>query len=398
MRFIINKIWQFKLPVMLLAIILFAYGVGPYLPLDVKRFLYFWSHAFKQLLLFVLPFIIFSLLLFSIVHLKAGAVRLILILLPLLVVSNFLSIWLAYGSGNYIVEHAQLSLLTNINEMELEPLWNFSLPSLIPSSYAMIAAVVFGLLSVAYFPAQGQKISLTFSKITAFILNKLVLPFLPVMILGMMIKLQHDDTLELLFNNFAYIFGAISVVQVAYIVFLYMAINKFKSSLWMANLRNMMPPLITAFSTMSSAVTMPLTLIATRKNVHDPDVVNFVIPSTVNFHLIGDCIAMPICAMAIMVSFGYELPSISHYFIFSLYYSIARFSGAAIPGGGALILMPLCESMFGFTADMLLLIPILNLLFDPMITAMNVLGNGVFAIYFNKIYHAFKKPEPVMQS
>jgi len=266
------------------------------------------------------------------------------------------------------------------------------------TSYAMIAAVVFGLLSVAYFPERGQRIALTLSKITTFILNKIVLPFLPVMILGMIIKLQHDDTLDLLVKNFAYIFFAISVVQVAYIVFLYMAINKFKTSVWATNLRNMVPPLLTAFSTMSSAVTMPLTLIATRKNVHDPDVANFVIPSTVNFHLIGDCLAMPICAMAVMVSFGYELPSISHYFIFSLLYSVARFSGAAIPGGGALILMPLLESQFGFTADMLLLIPTLNLLFDPMITAMNVLGNGAFAILFNKIYHFFKKPGPVLQA
>lgn len=397
MRFIINKIWQFKLPVMLVAIILFAYGIGPYLPLDVKQFLYFWSHAFKQLLSFVLPFIIFSLLLFSIVHLKAGAMKLILILLPLLLVSNFISIWLAYGAGNIIVEHAQLSLLT-ATTVELEPLWHFSLPPLISSSSAMIAAVVFGLLSVAYFPERGQRISLVLSKITTFILNKIVLPFLPIMILGMIVKLQHEDTLELLVKNFAYIFSAISVVQVVYIVFLYMAINKFRASLWFGNLRNMFSPLLTAFSTMSSAVTMPLTLIATRKNVHDPDVVNFVIPSTVNFHLIGDCIAMPICAMAVMVSFGYELPSISHYFVFSLLYSVARFSGAAIPGGGALILMPLLESEFGFSADMLLLIPTLNLLFDPMITAMNVLGNGAFAIYFNKIYHFFKKPEPVLQS
>lgn len=396
MRVIINKIWQFKLPVMLVAIILFAWGFGPMLPVQVQSFLYFLALAFKELLIFALPLIIFSLILNSIVHLKAGAVRLILILLPLLCISNFLSIWIAYGAGTVILQNADLSLLTSLDSKNLEPLWNFAMPRWIPSHYAMVSAMAVGLLSTAYFPSQGQRLSHVLHKLTAFILNKLVLPFLPIMILGFVIKMQYDDMLEDLVQNYAYIFFTVALLQITYVVMLYVVVNKFKTSAWLANLRNMFPPLITAFSTMSSAVTMPLTLIATRKNVHDPDVVDFVIPSTVNFHLIGDCIAMPIFFMAIMLSFGYGLPTASAYFIFSLYYSVARFSAAAIPGGGALILMPLLETQFDFTGDMLGLVPTLNLMFDPMITAMNVLGNGAFAIIFSKIYHALKKPQPAI--
>jgi Na+/H+-dicarboxylate symporters len=165
-----------------------------------------------------------------------------------------------------------------------------------------------------------------------------------------------------------------------------MVVNNFKTKVWVNNLKNMIPPFITGFSTLSSAATMPFTLIATHKNVKDPDIVNFVIPSTVNFHLIGDCIAMPIFSMAIMLSFGYTLPSLNEYFIFSIYYMLARFSVAAIPGGGAIVIWPLLKGQFGFTGDMLALIQTLNLMFDPMITAMNVMGNGVFAILFDKLY------------
>ena len=398
MRFIINKIWQFKLPVALVAIILFAAMVGPSLPVKVQSFLYFLALAFKELLLFVLPLIIFSLILSSIVHLKAGAMRLIFILIPLLLISNFISIWVAYAAGNVILQTTELSLLSETTTRDLAPLWNFTLEPLVSSKYAMVAAMLFGLISATSFPAQGQRISAILNKITAFILNKLVLPFLPLMILGFVIKMQYDDILESLVHNYAYIFFVVGLLQITYVVMLYVVVNKFKTSAWIANLKNMFPPLLTAFSTMASAVTMPLTLIATRKNVHDPDVVNFVIPSTVNFHLIGDCLAMPIFAMAIMMSFGYGLPSIEQYFVFSLYYSVARFSAAAIPGGGALILMPLLASQFNFTDVMQGLIPTLNLMFDPMITAMNVLGNGAFAIIFGKIYHAFKKPDPAMST
>src|SRR4051812_11787408 len=113
MRFIINKIWQFKLPVMLVSIILFAAWVGPHLSVTVQSFLYFLSEAFITLLKFVLPFIIFSLILSSIVHIKAGAVRLILLLIPLILLSNIIAIWLAYGAGQIIVKHAELTVLTD---------------------------------------------------------------------------------------------------------------------------------------------------------------------------------------------------------------------------------------------------------------------------------------------
>lgn len=392
MRYIINKIWQFKLPVMLMAIIIFAAAVGPQLPLKVQSFLYFLALTFQKSLLFVLPFIIFSLILSSLVHLKGGAVKLILILIPMLCISNFVAIWIAYFAGNVIVQNADLSLLASSTTRDLQPLWNIEFPTWITSQTAMLLAVIVSFISTAFFQEQGQRVANFLNKITVFILNKIVLPLLPVMILGYVIKMQYDDILEDLVHNYAYIFFTVALLQVGYIVAVYIIVNKFKTSAWLANLKNMFPPLITAFSTMSSAVTMPLTLIATRKNVHDPDVVNFVIPSTVNFHLIGDCLAMPVFFMAIMVSFGYELPSLSHYFVFSLYYVVARFSAAGIPGGGALILMPLLVSQFNFTPTMLGLIPILNLVFDPMITAMNVLANGVFAIIFGKIYHMCKSP------
>jgi Na+/H+-dicarboxylate symporter len=398
MRIIINKIWQFKLPVMLVMIMLFAFWVGPHLSITVQSFLYFLSEAFKKLLSFVLPFIIFSLILASIVHIKAGAIRLILLLIPLILISNYASMWIAYLAGDIIVKNAEMTLLTNVTTKSLEPLWNFNLPSLISSEYAMIAAVLLGLLSTAYFPVQGKRVAAVLSKITAFILNKLVLPLLPVFILGIVIKMQYDDILEEMIYNYARIFALVAAVQVIYIVGLYFVVSKFRPMVCLNYLKNMFPPLITAFSTMSSAITMPLTLIATRKNVHDPDVVNFVIPSTVSFHTIGDIIAMPILFMAIMLSFGFDMPTIPQYFMFSLYYSLARFSSASIPGGGGLILIPLLESHFHFTTDMLGLTTTLNLMFDPMITAMNVLGNGVFAIVFAKIYHVIRKPDPVLTS
>jgi Na+/H+-dicarboxylate symporter len=398
MRIIVNKLWQFKLPLTLAAIILSAIFIGPYLPEGVQRFLYAISLSLKELLVFSLPFIVFSLILNSIVHLKGGAIRLILIVIPLMCVSNFIATWIAYFAGDVIVHKATLTVVKDIATKTLVPTWDLALPGWIETRYAMLLAIGFGLLSSAFFVSTGQKIAGVLNKITAFILNRLVIPLLPFMILGFVIKMQYEDVLDELINNYAYIFSMVAILQLVYILPWYVILAKFKTSVWLNYFKNMVPPFITGFSTLSSAATMPLTLIATRKNVHDPDVVNFVIPTTVNFHLIGDCLAMPIFAMALMLSFGYELPSMGAYLIFSLYYVLARFSAAAIPGGGAIVIWPLLMSQFGFTSDMLALIHTLNLVFDPMITSMNIMGNGAFAILFNKVFHwskGSKAPTPI---
>ncbi len=397
MHIIVSKLWQFKLPLTLLAIISFAILVGPMLPVPVQSMLYAVSLTLKELLIFALPFIVFSLILTSIVHLKSGAVKLILLLIPLMCLSNFIATWLAYFGGNYIIQQADLKVVTEMGTKALIPAWNLVLPTWIGTQYAMLAAIVLGLVCswVKPFTAPCQSVAGVFNKITIFILNRLVIPMLPFMILGFVIKMRYEDILQDIMSNYAYIFSMVALLQTLYIFPWYIILARFKASVWLEYFKNMIPPFITGFSTLSSAATMPLTLIATRKNVHDPDIVNFVIPSTVNFHLVGDCLAMPIFSMALMLMFGFPLPTMSQWLVFSLYYTAARFSAAAIPGGGAIVIWPLLISQFNFNSDMLALIYTLNLVYDPMITAMNIMSNGAFAILFNKIFHWTKKPEVV---
>ena len=130
---------------------------------------------------------------------------------------------------------------------------------------------------------------------------------------------------------------------------------------------------------MSSAASMPLTIIGTEKNAKNKDLVHTVVPATVNIHLIGDCIAIPCFAFAILKNFDIAQPDVATYFMFSIYFVIAKFSVAAIPGGGIIVMLPILEQYLGFNSNMLSLITALYILFDPIITSANVLGNGAFA-------------------
>ena len=47
------------------------------------------------------------------------------------------------------------------------------------------------------------------------------------------------------------------------------------------------------------------------------------------------------------------LPSLYEYLIFSFSFVIAKFSVAAIPGGGIIVMLPILENYLGFNAEML---------------------------------------------
>ena len=100
--------------------------------------------------------------------------------------------------------------------------------------------------------------------------------------------------------------------------------------------------------------------------------------SDVNIHW-WDCFAIPIFPHAVMKSFGMPEPSMLTYLVFVFYFVLAKFSVAAIPGGGIVVMLPILESCLKFNADMLSLITALYILFDLVITCANVLGNGAFA-------------------
>jgi Na+/H+-dicarboxylate symporter len=146
----------------------------------------------------------------------------------------------------------------------------------------------------------------------------------------------------------------------------------------------MLPAAITGVGTMSSAAAMPLTILGVEKNSKHSDLARAIIPATVNIHLIGDCFAIPIFAFAVLKNFGIEQPDFAAYLIFACYFVLAKFSVAAIPGGGILVMLPILESYLGFQPEMMSLITALYILFDPVITPANILGNGAFALIISK--------------
>lgn len=367
-----------KMPFILLGVILSAGIMTPWLPVPCRSVLYGVSLSLKSLIVFMLPFLIFGLLFKTAVQIAGKATKTILLILGAVCCSNFFSTFLSYWVGR-VAYRMDLPMALPPEGSALQAAWTFSLPKWIGNDQAMFAALLLGIILVRWKPVLAGKLSCWFEAG----INKLLKAFLciiPVFIAGFVVKLSHDEVIALILGKYALIFGLIACAVFSYVGSLYLLINRLQLSGFVQSVKNMLPAAIAGFGSMSSAAAMPLTILGTEKNSQNPDLARAVIPVTVNIHLIGDCFAIPIFAFAVLSSFGVAEPTFLGYLTFASYFVLAKFSVAAVPGGGILVMLPILESHLGFNAEMLSLITALYILFDPVITCANVFGNGAFAM------------------
>lgn len=378
-----------KMPFVLIIVIVAALILGKFISLETKQIFYAISLTIKSLIIFLLPVIIFGLLFKTMVSLARRATVVILLILLCVCTSNVISTFLSHYVGEWVY-HLDLSLVRPDHAQTLIPAWTWGFPGWIANDKAMFAGIVSGIVLGLFQSPKVQWLADTLDWIVLKILASFAW-LIPLFVAGFIMKLQFDGVVQIIFKDYTLIFGTIALALMAYIFFLYTLFNKFNLIKTFESLRNMLPAAIAGFGAMSSAAAMPLTIAGAQGNAKNKDLARSVIPLTVNIHLIGDCFAIPIFAYAVMKSYGMPEPSLYVYLIFLIYFVIAKFSVAAVPGGGILVMLPILEKHLGFNAEMLSLITALYVLFDPVITCANVLGNGAFAKGIDRLSQFFKK-------
>ncbi len=385
-----GKLADLKLPLILISEIILCLFFGDMVSVEIKSILYAMSLSIKEALLMVLPFIIFSFLLSSIGTLQKGALSFVVIAFLMVILSNFTATSLAGFLGTFTLNALDTIQPFTPSTLDLLPLWDLDFPSLLSNDTALFLGLLCGILISLTGFHKGQNLARYLQHYALLFLKRLFIPVIPVFVLGFILKMQHDGILELIVRNYLSVFVAITLLAFTYIILLYGLAANFSPQRWFTSIRNMIPALVTGFSTMSSASALPLITTASEKTSKNP-VVNGIVPLSINIHMIGDCFSLSILALAIMVSFGLPLPSASTFLTFTLFFVMARFSVAAVPGGGVLVILPVLESTLGFSPEMLSLILALYILFDPIATSANVFGNGAFALLFEKVYTGFRK-------
>ena len=378
-----SKLKNFAMPLIFLGALLFSMLMESIIPIQIKSILYAISLAVKEVLIFCLPFVIFALVVSSITKLGTKALKYIAIILPLICTSNFCNTMLSYLtsklclSGDWIMDKSIVTTAT------LLPAFTFRIPSIVSNDIALLSGVIGGLILGVKRTRYDSKIEDCLGKITQ-IFFKLLIPVMPIFIIGTMLKLQSDGVLVSILAHYLPILVVFICASFGMIILQLIVMSKFKLDKFIEYIKNIIPALVTAFGSMSSVAAMPMSIKGAEKNVSDAKNADIIIPCTVNIHLVGDCFFIPLVALAVMTTFGIETPNIPTYSVFALHFIIAKFAVAAVPGGGVLVMLPIMEKYLGLSADMLGLVTAIYVLFDPIITTCNVAGNGAMAIIFDK--------------
>lgn len=376
---------KFKTILMVLMAFFIPLFFGEFIPEFPKAVLYSISLSIKSILLFILPFIIFSFISCSITSLGGNAMGLIISLILCVFLSNLTAITTGYFVGyNYISHLQHVDLTLNGDSNILSPLWSFSLNSHIRNEVALFGGFALGLY-MNYKPnakimdglSRAQNIAHKF-------LKNVFIPILPIFILGFVFKFEHEGSLLTLLGKFKPIFFVVIATQISYLTLFLLIASNFNFSIFCNYLKNIVPVYITGLSTISSAATMPVTIVAAERNLRNSLFANTIIPATVNIHTVGSALSFTILALSTMWAFSMPLPGIYAFMAFAIPYALAKYSVAGIPGGVIIVAVPLLVKYLGFTPEMAGIISGLYLLFDPFGTATNVSGNSIFAILFYK--------------
>lgn len=138
-----------------------------------------------------------------------------------------------------------------------------------------------------------------------------------------------------------------------------------------------------AFSTSSSSATLPVSLHCVQQNLGIPkNIASFVLPlgSTINMN--GTAIFQGITAVFIAQAYGIEL-GIQNLLIIVVTATLSAVGAAGIPGGG-LVTLSIVLSSVGLPIEGIALVAGVDRLRDTVSTVVNILGDGVVAVYVSK--------------
>jgi Na+/H+-dicarboxylate symporter len=360
-----NNILQPKFPKLFFASLLAAiipFLFGDYYSLGFIQFFYTVAAIIKSLFICILPFLVFFLIAQAIINLNFQAIYLIFILVIFVFTSNLLAIVLGYFIGIWAAPHFGFSNLNFIQLQNLNSLTDFRFPILCQTHIVLIIAVLFASIAVYSKSKPLYKFIKSGRILTDSILSKVFIPLMPVMVFGFACKLNYEGTLSHIDTTLAHVLSLVAICQFLYVISWYYIAAKFHFLKLLVYIKNMLPAMLSAFTTSSSAATMPITIDCTDNNLKENKLSKIIIPISTIIHAPASAFGIVILSLAILHMHNFPQPSLINFIYFAAIFALAKFTVAGIPGGIALVISPL------------------YIFFDPFGTTANVSTNGAFAI------------------
>ena len=380
-----------KLPLLLKIAIAIAAGIGCsfFFPTAITRIFVTINDIFGNFLSFAIPLIILALIVPGIADLGKSAGRLLgitaMIAYGSTVFSGFLSYFTCRLTYPHLLQTTSLDpgALTQTG-VQLQPYFSVAMPPLMDVMSALIIAFILGLGLAAIKGEVLRNAICEFRDITLMIIEKIIIPFLPIYIFGIFLKIGAEGQIASVLGTFIKVIVVIFVLHIALLLIQFCIAGMIARKNPIRALLTMLPAYATALGTQSSAATIPVTLKQAIKNGVSEDLAGFVVPLCATIHLAGSILKITACAYAISLLNGLPV-DLATYGGFILMLGITMVAAPGVPGGAIMAALGIISMFLGFDENLQGLMIALYIAMDSFGTACNVTGDGAIALIVNRI-------------
>lgn len=389
------------IPRLIISIIL-GLLVGSFLPTNAVRVFVTLSELFSSFLKFIVPLMILGFVVAGIADLTKGAGKLLGITTALAyfstVIAGTAAFFVAINLFPKFIDKSVLVSLENPEQNLLTPFFELAIPPMLDVTTAIVFAFIMGLCISTM---RGNEIGDTcynlfseFSKIIVKVLDKVILPFLPLFIIGTFANMTYSGEIFMIMSVLWKVFLVILVLHVLYIVMMFVVAGVMGQKNPVMLIKNQISGYLTAVGTQSSAATIPVNLECARKNGTSKEIAEFVVPLCATIHLCGSIITITCCVTSVLLIFNMPVDiSMMLPFVFML--GVAMVAAPGAPGGAVMSALPFLP-MVGISSEGALasLLIALYLTQDSFGTAANISGDNAIAVIVDSIYKRFIKEKP----
>lgn len=318
------------------------------------------NYIFGQIISFCVPLIVIGFIAPSITKLGKNASRLL---------------------GVALIPHMSIQSAVDGLRSLPEVVFKLDIPPIMGVMSALVFSVMIGLAATWTKAVTVTKLLDEFQKIVLEIVQKIVIPILPVYIAFTFCSLAYEGTITKQAPIFISVILIVMAGHYIWMALLYTLAGIYSGRDPRGVIKHYGPAYLTAVGTMSSAATLAVALSCAKKAepLRD-DMVDFGIPLFANIHLCGSVLTEVFFVMTVSKILYGALPDMMTMVLFCVLLGVFAVGAPGVPGGTVMASLGLITGVLGFDATGTALMLTIFALQDSFGTACNVTGDGALTL------------------
>ena len=343
------------------------------------------KYVLGQLVFFMVPLIVFGFIAPSVAKLRQGASRLLLLAVGLAYASSVGAAALSAGAGYALIPRLPLAQAAAGLRQLPETLFQLEIPQVMSVMSALALSLLIGLAAAWTHAERIERALDEFQNIVLAIVQRVVIPVLPVFIAATFAGLAYEGALTRQLPVFLGVVLLAILGHYLWLAVLYGAAGLYARRNPLEVLRHYGPAYLTAVGTMSSAATLPVALDSARRSpALRRDVISFGVPLLANIHLCGSVLTEVFFVMAVSQVLYGRLPGMGEMALFIALLGVFAIGAPGVPGGTVMASLGLITAVLGFGETGTALMLTVFALQDSFGTACNITGDGALTLILSE--------------